>query len=85
MRIGQESVNGSLQRWNLFIVCYSCFVVEILYLPNMFDKPNLFFSHCRHRAILVKLVTGQTISTQYTADWLLDVDLKITLFIGNEA
>ena len=33
-------------------------------------------SHCRHKATLVKFVTGQTISTNYIAEWLLDVDLK---------
>ena len=29
-------------------------------------------SHCRHRATLVKLINGQT--TNYIANWLLDVD-----------
>ena len=51
-------------------------------LPIKFEKQNVLVylktkvSYCRHRATLVKLVSDQTISTHYIADWLLDVDPK---------
>ena len=78
------SVDGRVGKNLICTFFYSCFVVG---LGSPFYQSSLKFwffgvclktkvSHCGHKATLVKLVTGQTISTHYSADWLLDVDLK---------